>query len=162
MNLFSTNEVIEMAVQIERSGYAFYNHALKKEDMAATTKELITTLRDQEVKHEQYFLSLRDEKELFSIDETQDWEMVSSYIKMITDARLFNDETSAIKLVDKSKSDKEIIDYAITFEKDTLLFFHTLKDKVNGEKTKEIIQSIIQEEITHVFYLSEFKKKMMK
>ena len=162
MNLFSTNEVIEMAVQIERSGYAFYNHALSKDTLAQSTRELITMLRDQEVKHEQHFLSLRDEKDLFSIDETQDWEMVSAYIKMITDARLFNDEHSAVKLVDKSKSDQEIIDYAITFEKDTLLFFHTLKDKVNAVKTKEIIQNIIQEEITHVFHLTEFKKNMVK
>jgi rubrerythrin len=162
MNLFSTNEVIEMAVQIERSGYTFYNHALSKETLAPSTRDLISMLRDQEVKHEQYFLSLRDEKDLFNMDETQDWEMVSAYIKMITDARLFNDEHSAIKLVDQSRSDLEIIDYAITFEKDTLLFFHTLKDKVNGLKTKEVIQNIIQEEITHVFHLTEFKKKMVK
>lgn len=161
MNLFSANEVIEMAVQIEKSGYTFYNKALTKEHLKDSTRELLTLLRDQEIKHEQFFLSLRDQKDLFSLDETQDWDMISSYIRMITDARLFNDESSAIKLVEKAQSDLELVNYAITFEKDTLLFFHTLKEKINGEKTKQIVQDIIQEEITHVFHLTEYKKNIL-
>lgn len=161
MNLFSANEVIEMAVQIEKSGYTFYDRALKKEQLKNSTRELLTLLRDQEIKHEQFFLSLRDQKDLFSLDETQDWDMISSYIRMITDARLFNDESSAIKLVDKAETDLELVNYAITFEKDTLLFFHTLKEKINGEKTKQIVQEIIQEEITHVFHLTEYKKNLL-
>ncbi len=161
MNLFSANEVIEMAVQIEKSGYTFYDRALKKEQLKDSTRELLTLLRDQEIKHEQFFLSLRDQKDLFSLDETQDWDMISSYIRMITDARLFNDESSAIKLVDKAESDLELVNYAITFEKDTLLFFHTLKEKINGDKTKQIVQEIIQEEITHVFHLTEYKKNLL-
>lgn len=157
MTTFSTNEIIEMAVLIEKSGYAFYNQALEKKDLKKSTHNLLTILRDQEIKHEQFFLSLRDDKELFNLEEAQDWDMISAYIKMITDSRLFNDEKSAIKLASEAKTDLELIDYAITFEKDTLLFFHTLKDKIEIVKTKHIVQEIIQEEITHVFRLTEFK-----
>ncbi|HOE90516.1 MAG TPA: hypothetical protein PKZ69_00765 [Candidatus Cloacimonadota bacterium] len=161
MNIFSTNEVIEMAVQIERNGYAFYDRALSKDNLDSETKDLLTILKNEEIRHEQYFLSLRNEADLFYMEETQDWEMISSYIKLITDSRLFSDEKSAIALVDQAKSVMDLINYAITFEKDTLLFFHTLKDKANSQKTKDIIQSIIQEEITHVFRLSEYKKKIL-
>jgi rubrerythrin len=161
MPRFSTNEVIEMAVQIERSGYAFYNEALNNKAIKDSTHKLLTLLRDQEVKHEKFFLSLRDEKDLLNLEESQDWDMISSYIKMITDSRLFSDEKSAIKLATNAKSDLEIIDYAITFEKDTLLFFHTLKDKIENDKTRMIVQEIIQEEITHVFRLTEYKSNQL-
>ena len=161
MNIFSTNEVIEMAVQIERSGYTFYERALGKDNLDQETRDLLTILKNEEVKHEQYFLSLREDVDLFNMDEAHDWEMISSYIKMITDSRLFSDEKSAMALVDEAKSVLDIINYAITFEKDTLLFFHTLRDKVNTESTKEVIQNIIQEEITHVFRLTEYKKKLI-
>ena len=35
MAIYSVNEVIEMAVQIERSGYAFYNEAVKRKEVGA-------------------------------------------------------------------------------------------------------------------------------
>lgn len=162
MSNFSVNEIIEMAVQIEQSGYAFYNQSLKNENISQAAIDLLTLLRDQEVKHEKFFLNLRNQEDLFDLEMAQDWELISSYIKMITDSRLFSDENSAIKLATTSQSEKEIVNHAISFEKDTLLFFHTIKDHIKQNKAKDIVQEIIQEEITHVFRLTEYKEKHIK
>ena len=51
MPVYSINEIIEMAVQIERSGYAFYNEATKRKDLDDKSRELITRkwFRDKEL-----------------------------------------------------------------------------------------------------------------
>jgi len=61
MAAYSVNEIIEMAVQIERNGYAFYDEAAKRKDLDDDSRKLITWLRDAELDHEKTFLRLRDE-----------------------------------------------------------------------------------------------------
>ena len=55
MAIYSVNEVIEMAVQIERSGYAFYNEAVKRKDLDEKAKDFLIYLRDEELRHEKPF-----------------------------------------------------------------------------------------------------------
>jgi rubrerythrin len=62
MQTFSLNEVIEMAVQIERSGYTYYNSALERKDLTPESRKLLEKLRDQEINHEKTFLALRNQK----------------------------------------------------------------------------------------------------
>ncbi|MCB5257959.1 MAG: hypothetical protein LHW47_02285, partial [Candidatus Cloacimonetes bacterium] len=76
MAVYSINEIIEMAVQIERNGYAFYNEASKRKDLDDKSCEFISWLRDQELEHEKSFLALRDDAELKSLELSQDWELV--------------------------------------------------------------------------------------
>jgi rubrerythrin len=154
---FSLNEIIELAVQIEHNGYAFYNEAIKHKDLDNKSLELLTLLRDQELVHEKTFLGLRDDEDLKQITLTQDWEMVASYLKTITDSRIFNTEDAAIRLASESKEVLDIINYAIQFEKDTLLFFHTVKDTITGPKAQGAVARIIHEEISHVLKLNDYR-----
>jgi rubrerythrin len=160
MSAYSVNEVIEMAVQIERNGYAFYNEATKRKDLDTKSREFLTMLRDQELNHEKIFLALRDDSDLKMLELSQDWEMVGMYLKTITDARIFNTPEAAIKLATNAMKVMDIVDYAIGFEKDTLLYFHAIKDVVNSPKAQLAIAKIIHEEITHVLRLTEFKAQL--
>lgn len=160
MPAYSVNEVIEMAVQIERNGYAFYNEALKRKDLDAKSGEFLTILRDQELHHENIFLALRDDSDINMLELSPDWELVGNYLKAIVDARIFNTPDAAIKLATTAKDIRTIVDYAIGFEKDTLLYFHALKDMVNNPKAQSAIAKIIQEEITHVLRLTEYKAQL--
>lgn len=157
MSIYSVNEVIELAVQIEHNGYAFYNESLKHKGLDADSQKLLTTLRDQELNHEKTFLALRDDADIKGLEQTMDWELIASYLKTIVDSRLFNNESSAISVATQAKDFSVILDAAINFEKDTLLFFHTIKDAINSEKGKSAVARIIHEEITHILKLTEFK-----
>jgi len=157
MTPYSLNEIVELAVQIEHNGYAFYHEATKHKGLDAKTLELLTTLRDQELHHEKIFLGLRDNEDMKGIVLSMDWEMVASYLKSIVDSRIFNTEDAAIKLATNAKDMKDVLDYAIQFEKDTLLFFHTIKDAIVVQKAQDAIARIIHEEISHVLRLTEFK-----
>jgi rubrerythrin len=160
MSAYSVNEVIEMAVQIERNGYAFYQEATRRKDLDAKAVDFLALLRDQELSHEKIFLAMRDDTDVVNLDQSQDWELVASYLKTIVDARLFNTEDAAIKLATKAQGIKEVLDFAIGFEKDTLLYFHTIKDMLKSEKALAAVARIIHEEISHVLRLTEYKANL--
>lgn len=158
MATYSVNEVIEMAVQIERNGYAFYHEATKRKDLDAKAKDFIAFLRDQELNHEKTFLGLRDESDMQVLELSPDWEMVSAYLTSIIEGRLFGNENSAIKAAAEAKDLATIVDHAITFEKDTLLYFHAINDIVVNDKAKSALRRIINEEVSHVLKLNDFKR----
>lgn len=160
MAAYSVNEVIEFAVQIEKNGYAFYHEASKRKDLDAKAREFIEFLRDQELNHEKTFLALRDDADMQNLELTQDWELVAEYLKTIVSGRIFNSEDSAIKKAAVAKDLKEIIDHAITFEKDTLLYFHAVNDNVSQAKAKQALRRIINEEVSHVLKLNDYRKTL--
>ena len=158
MPAFSINEIIEMAVQIERNGYAFYQEATKRKDLDAKSIEFIAFLRDQELDHEKTFLRLRDEIDNMILELSTDWDMVAAYLKTIVESRIFNSEGSAIRKAAEAKDLMGVIDNAITFEKDTLLYFHALSDSISNPKALIALRRIINEEVSHVMRLNDFKK----
>jgi rubrerythrin len=159
MQQYSLNEVVELAVQIERNGYAFYNEAVKRKDMDSKVVALLSELRDQELHHEKIFLHLRDDQDVMILGMSQDWELVGYYMKSIIDSRLFNNPEAAINLATEAKNYHDILKYAISFEKETLLFFYSIYDNITDEKSRVIIHKIINEEISHVVRLTDFYSK---
>jgi rubrerythrin len=157
MSAYSINEIVELAVQIEHNGYAFYNEATKHKGLDEKSLALLTMLRDQELNHEKTFLALRDDDDLKNLILSQDWELVASYLKTIIDSRIFNTADAAIQLATRAKDVKEILNNAIQFENDTLLFFHTVKDALSHVKAQAAVARIIQEEISHVLKLNDYK-----
>ncbi len=159
MQQFSLNEVVELAVQIERNGYAFYNEALKRKDLTPDAHALLTELRDQELNHEKIFSHLRDEQDMTILEQSPDWELVGYYMKAMVDSRIYNSPEAAIRHVNAAKGFIDILLYAIAFEKDTLLFFYTIYDNITIDKSRKIIHEIINEEISHVVRLTEYHAK---
>ena len=160
MAAYSVNEIIEMAVQIERNGYAFYDEAAKRKDLDDDSRKLITWLRDAELDHEKTFLRLRDEVDNMVLELSTDWDMVAAYLKTIVESRIFNNEDSAIRKAAEAKDLMGVIDNAITFEKDTLLYFHAISDGISNDKAKTALRRIINEEVSHVLKLNDFKKRL--
>jgi len=158
MEKFSLNEVIELAIQIEKSGYEFYNTALKRSDLSKKAVELITHLRDEEIGHEAIFKNIRSNENLEKLGNTVEWQEAASYLKAISDSHIFSDPKASIKLATTSANEIEVIEYAIQFEKDTLLFFHSLHQKSSEPETKKVINKIIDEEISHVMQLIDIQK----
>lgn len=156
MNNFSVNEVIEMAVQTERDGYLFYTRALERKDLTAEARLMLTRLRDDEIQHEKTFRNLREVLDIEDIAVSGDWEMVGSYLRAIASSHIFNQPDSAINLAAKAGDYREVIENAIAFEKDTLLFFFMMREHVSDEKANNAIKKIIEEETNHIITLKQF------
>lgn len=160
MPAYSINEIIEMAVQIERNGYAYYQEATKRRDLDDQSREFLAFLRDQELNHEKVFLNLRDDEDMQNLELSPEWEMVASYLKTIVEGRIFNDTDSAIRKAAEAKDIFGVLDGAIAFEKDTLLYFHAISDSIQNPKALIVLRRIINEEISHVLKLNDYKKSL--
>lgn len=153
--VLSAEEIFEMAMQIEKSGYAYYS-TIADATSNQGLKELFHYLAGEEQRHYRFFEKLSKEVENFSITQ-DDWEQISEYIQATTDSRFFFGEDKAISLAKKTGDAQEALDVAIGFEKDTLLFFYEIKNATPSH-SQEAAQQIIDEEKRHVTLLSEKKK----
>ncbi len=159
MEKFSINEIIELAVQIEKRGYTFYNKALERKNLSSNSAELLKKLRDDEIVHEQTFKRMRTELDLEEITLSGDWQEVSNYLRTISDSHIFSEPDAAIKLATSAYDEKELIENAIQFEKNTLLFFNSIYEKIEDGTIRKILKKIIEEEQSHILRLKKFLKK---
>jgi len=157
MSFFSKNEIIEMAVNIEKQGYIFYDNALKRDDLSGKLKELITKLRDEEKQHEKTFLELRTKLDEFELKQKSSWDDARLYVQAMVDTHIFSKPESAIDLAANAHDIKELISFAIQFEKDTLLFFYVFKQHVENRKAVEAVDVIIAEEAEHIRRLKKIE-----
>ena len=155
---FSGEEIVEMGIKIEEMGQKFYEtYANKAKD--EKVMDLFKYLGEEEKRHKQIFQNILDsiEKGEFYISYSD--EEVDRYFKAIIDTRIFSDEDSAIQLAKSAKDEMEAINFAILFEKDTIVFFYGFLDFVK-EKTRDIVMRLVEEEKSHIKQLYEIKSKM--
>ncbi|MCJ7738748.1 MAG: ferritin family protein [Anaerolineae bacterium] len=148
MAFLQAADAFEMAMGIEKNGEAFYR-AVAQKAQAFQVRGLFADLAEQEVEHYEIFFklskTLRD-KPLMSADE---WEQYQGYLQATVQSALFEGLDKALAAADVVADEKEAIRMAMGFEKETILFFYTLRDVVTGGQ-QEMIGKIIAQEKLHV------------
>ena len=154
---FHIDEVFEMACQMEDNGAAFYQEAAQKAK-DPETKALLEKLAAMEVEHKAIFNSLRQE-----IVDSQDMDSFfdpqgegALYLKSIVDTKVFFE-----KKIDTS-SLEEVFKEAIWAEKDSAAFYLGIRLGISEEQTKKKIDTIIEEEMSHIRILSERLRDLKK
>lgn len=153
--VFSGDEIIELAVKTEETGYEFYRMAQKKAG-SDELKKLFEYLAEEELNHKELYLGLKGAIGEPAQGVPADWEDVGKYIRAMTESSLFLGADKNIQLASKAATDKDAVDFAIEFEKDTLLFFHHIKDLVK-KVNQPVVEKIIEEEKEHIRRLSEVR-----
>jgi rubrerythrin len=156
---FSGEELVRIAVRNEETGYTFYRMAQEKSE-SAKMKDFFGTLAEQEQVHREKFLKLADSiRNSAQPGEPADRGEVDLYIKAMTDGSLFQGEDKHIVLASKASEVSSALEFAMGFEKDTLLFFYQLEDLVHSIH-KPLVQSIIREEKEHIRKLAEMRRNL--
>lgn len=162
MSLFlNANEVFGVGVQIEANGKLFYETAARqtREERA---RELFQELARWESGHIELFEKLRLQLSEASREEIAfdpDSEL-QTYIKATADSHVFVRNLDIPSLVSRLKTPQEVLDLAITFEKDSVVFYSTIKKAIPESFGKEKIDSLINEEIKHIAMLTQQKEKL--
>lgn len=144
---YTAEEIIDLAVAIEEEGREFYDKALQFAK-GYKLKEALVYLAREEMKHAETFRKLGDQlKKEFVPNESYEGEY-EDYLKSIVNSRSFNVK-KAEEAVRDLKSDKEILNFALGFEKDSILIFNEFKAFVNDEG-KKVIEKLIEEEKGHI------------
>ncbi len=154
MENYSITEVIEQAVQTEKLGYEFYVSMANKFEKDDKFRKLFETLAAKEEEHEKTFTSL---KERVGDKNLEGWEEASQYLRAIVESEYFLGKNKSLPSLDHLETIDDVLHFAIGFEKETLLYFLNLKDFIEDKK---IITEIINEEKSHIVWLSEFRKSL--
>lgn len=157
---FSADEVFEMGMDIERNGEAYYRTAaeLSKD---AKIKAVFIDLMQQEHIHFEVFKSLREKlpprASLPTVADPESEEYL--YLDALVKSRLFNNVREAEAVARKVGNAVEALRAALTFEKDTVLFFQTMKSMTDERLGKNEIDRLIEEEHRHIVRISNLIKE---
>ena len=151
--MFSIREVFDLAIQIEKNGEQYYRDARKKISNPSLSS-LLEWLADQEEKHLSWF-SERKERLETNGDDLELAEMSGSILQGI-----LGDQSFSLKEADLSKIDnvEVLIQLAIEFEKDSILFYEMIGSFIEDSETSEKLNEIIAEENRHIELLEEFEE----
>ena len=158
---FNADEVFEMGMDIEQNGEAYYRKAAElTED--PEIKKIFDDLMTAEQQHYETFKKLRenlpakDTTPLVSDPDDQEYRYLDALVK----SRLFNNVREAEEVVSKASGPIETLQGALTFEKDTILFFTEMKARTREDLGKNEIDRLIAEEREHIIWISGMIKKI--
>ncbi len=155
MERFSIREVVEQAVQTEKLGYEFYTSMAQRFEKDEGLKKLFTTLAEKEIRHEKTFTELL---ESIGDEEPEGWDDITLYMRAVVESEFFLGKNKSLPSMENIKSIEDAVNFALGFEKETLLYFYGIKDAV---KEKEVIDEIINEEKSHIRWLNSFKRSFV-
>ena len=156
MTVFSVKEVLEMAIQTEKLGTEFYTNMAVRFGDNEEFKKLFEILAEKEREHENIFHSIM-EKMGSSYQMPDNWGEASKYLRAIVESEFFLGDDKVLPNFSHLETAKDVINYAITFEKVTLLYYLELRDVVTN---KEAIHALINEEKGHIVWLSDYRKQL--
>ncbi len=154
---FSGSDVLELGIQIEKNGRDFYA-ALAEKSKNEKAKEIFEYLGKQEAQHIEDFTKLLDNVGKENALESYQGEY-DCYLKSLASEHVFTKKNMGEKIARALKSDKEGIETALGFEKDSILLFGGMKDVV-GKKSHSIIDELIRQEQAHFTQLVELRRKL--
>jgi rubrerythrin len=156
---FTIQEIVEIAIEIEKNGEIFYR-ALSESSSTATLRDLFKYLSGEEKKHKIRFEEILKSVGGYQISEIYYADEYMGYMKALADEQVFKKGVSAIDVAKSVKSPKDAIEIAIDFEKDSIIFLHEMQDIIN-EDEKDTVKKLLNEERDHIRRLSAMKAQIL-
>jgi rubrerythrin len=157
VGLFSAEEAYDLAILTEQSGRAFYEAAAA----AATTEaiaKLMAHLAEAERNHEAVFAAMKEQSPRHAPREAYAGE-AQEYMSALLSSRVLPDVETGVKAVAAMQQDAAALDFAIAFEKDTILFMYEMRDVVAPDEAAKVTALLAQEK-SHVRILTQLKREL--
>ena len=157
--MFRASEMLQMAIEIERSGLAFYEAcvgAARDERVG----EVFRFMAGEEKRHIEIFKALEEPLAHYELPETYPGEL-QAYMQALIQERVFaKPETGAQQAV-AVENPFQAIAMAIGFEKDSILFYEAMKELVRPSEA-EAIDEVVNEEQGHIRRLVDLRVTLEK
>jgi rubrerythrin len=160
----TTDDVFEIAIQIERNGNEFYSNALERLG-ESELKECFIRLAAMEIEHANTFLELRElcgEKgKAGGIPEDASEDAAVSYLKAFARGHVFDPARDAAAVLNEVHTPSDILKQAIVAEKDSIALYTGIKAFIADDQCgREKIERVIAEEMNHIAELSAWLEKL--
>ena len=156
---FNAIEVFEIAEQIERNGINFYIRAAELFD-DSNTCQMFLKLAELEKEHELTFARMKQQ-----LSEQSRQASTSESDDLLPDPRVmaglavFGIRSDPAEELRGRQEKTDIIRRAVEKEKDSIVFYHGLKEFVPAGADKDKIDDIIREEMRHIVILDQSLKQ---
>jgi rubrerythrin len=151
---FSADEILALAVQIERNGAKFYRQAAQQFPGA---RAFLTKLAEMEDVHEKTFARMRTE---LTARETElpasdpDGEM-EQFAAVLANGKIFPVAKSSAEALRPGATLDDVLLWAIDREKDSVVFYIGMKEMVPPAFGRDRIDLIVKEEMNHIAWISK-------
>lgn len=153
-SITSIESVLDLAVWLEKHGQAFYESARDTVNEPGL-KETFAALAAEEKKHCAIYTDLY---QLYTGNSTDGENLLGEYGKFIQ--LLIKEIVQSLEFKDV-QNHEELINRALQFEKNTLLYFSEVKPLFRG-KAGALIEAICREEKRHILQLMERRELFRK
>jgi len=155
---FSADEVLEMAVELERRGIAFYEN-LSKKTSDQKSREIFIFLSEEEKKHLEYFQNTKDDlnTQIDFVPDTMD-ETVN-YLGSLIENGVLGKVLQGIDLTQGDNSVEKALEVGMQVEKESVRFYESMEVMI-PENKKEWLKKVVQEEKKHYAILLGIKKEL--
>jgi rubrerythrin len=151
---FSATDIVEIAIEIEKNGMAFYKAFAKKAKDNALS-DFFSDMADEESVHVKDFSGILSSVAGYEPCQVYPQEYFF-YLNAIAGGYIFKDNSEFREKTDNIDSKKDAIDFSLGIEKNSILLYEEMK-KMVPEKDKKLIESIITQEKQHVKKLWDLK-----
>lgn len=153
---FNADEILEIAIDIERNGAAFYQQAASLQQ-AASARAMLLELAAMEADHEQTFAHMKaglTEAERQETTYDPEGEM-PLYLQTMADKGVFGKRAHPAGQLTGAETIQDIIRYAISLEKDSVVFYLGLQELVPARLGGARVDAILKEELGHIATLGD-------
>ena len=149
--LFTINEILDIAIRLEKNGEAVYRNAIDKISNPSLVS-LLEWMAAEESRHAKWFNDLKQK------GETDVKNSIEAEISVDFLNNLIGDQSFSLKEIDFSQVDqiKDLVSIFIEFENDSILFYKMLQPLIQDQDTLVKLHSIVDEENRHIAKLREF------
>ncbi|MFH0739330.1 MAG: ferritin family protein [Candidatus Omnitrophota bacterium] len=156
-NIFAGSEVVELGIQIERNGKDFYE-VLAAQSKNPKGKDSFALLAKEEEKHIAVFQGILKKTQGYEPPQSYPGEYLA-YMNALASEHIFTQKDKGRGVAQGIKTDREAVDMALGFEKDSIIFYEGMKKMVPAYEQKIIDELIIQEQ-AHLSKLSALKNNL--
>ena len=152
--MFRASEMLQMAIEIERAGLAFYEACVRaaRDEQAS---EVFQFMAGEEKRHIEIFRRMEEPLAHYELPETYPGEL-QAYMRALIQERVFAKPETGAQRAAAVENPFQAIAVAIGFEKDSILFYSAMKQLVR-QSEGEAIDQVISEEQGHIRRLVELR-----
>jgi len=156
MITFNADEVFEMAEQIERDGAAYYRKAAEN-FRGLDLSKVLRDLAAMEDDHERTFRAMRLElpPKLRTEDKFDPTGEGALYLHAMVQGKVFEPKADPARKLAGAEKPEDILRTAIEMEKNSIVFYLTVKKMVRMAAGQVRIDEIIEQEMGHIAALSK-------
>ena len=156
---FNADEILEMALEIERKGAAFYRRAAEPEQ-SASARAMFLELAAMEDDHRKTFSQMRaglseDERKEMTYDPYGE---LPYYLQAFADKGVMKKGWGAEVRLSGNESVEDILRLAMGMEKESIVFYLGLQELVPARLGGARVDEILKEEMGHLATLGDLMR----